>query len=200
MTSISPRERRQQKTRALILDAARQIVAEQGSAQLSMRGLAERIDYSPSGIYEYFDSKEAILAALNREGHARLTAFIQAVDDQLPPYEYLVQIGLAYIHFAFANPDLFRIMFSDTPQVIGEADLLEEGSSFPILLRAIQRGLDAGDFKPAPGLGLYEMAYSAWGLVHGIAMLRLYQRNFPPNFDQVEREIVATAARGLMHG
>jgi AcrR family transcriptional regulator len=200
MKGSTPREKRQQKTRQAILDAARQIVAEQGSAELSMRGLAERIDYSPSGLYEYFDSKEAILTALIGEGHVRLVAFIQAVDEGLPPADYLVQIGVAYIGFALENPDLFRIMFSDAPRTLSEADLMSEGSSFPLLLAAIRRGFDAGVFKPGQDLGPLELAYTAWGLVHGIAMLRLYQRSFPPNFDQVEREIVAVLLRGLMGG
>ncbi len=197
MIKSSARERRQQKTRQGILAAARQIIAEKGSAELSMRLLAEWIDYSPSGLYEYFDSKEDILLALNLEGHQQLTWAMRQVDAELSPQGYLIEIGMAYIRFALHNPDLYRIMFSDTPQIADYAAMQIEGSSFPILLKAIQRGLDEGIFKVQPGYELYEMAYACWVTVHGIAMLRLYQANFPPDFDRVVREVLLGLGRGL---
>jgi ACR3 family arsenite transporter len=53
----SPRIRRHQRTQQAILDAARAIISREGVGELSMRAIAERIDYSPAGLYEYFDGK-----------------------------------------------------------------------------------------------------------------------------------------------
>ena len=61
----APRTKRHLRTKQAILDAARQIIAEEGPAALSMRALADRIDYSAAGLYEYFGSKEEIIAAVS---------------------------------------------------------------------------------------------------------------------------------------
>ncbi|NJN55580.1 MAG: helix-turn-helix transcriptional regulator, partial [Anaerolineae bacterium] len=58
MDELTPRERRHLRTKDAILDAARLIIKEQGADALSIRAIAEQIDYSPAGLYEYFGSKE----------------------------------------------------------------------------------------------------------------------------------------------
>jgi AcrR family transcriptional regulator len=198
MEQILPRKRRQQKTRRLILDTARSIVSEKGAEALSMRLLAERIEYSPSGIYEYFDSKEEILLMLNQEGHLQLREALDRVDKNLSPIDNLCEIGLAYIHFGLENPELYQVMFSNTPQISSYADIDVPETSFPILLQAIQRGLASGEFQARQGFGLYEMAYAAWTLVHGMVMLRIYQANFPPEFERVAQQTVRAFSRSLL--
>jgi len=193
-----PHEKRKQRTRQAILDAARQIITEKGPGELSMRSLAERIDYSPAGLYEYFDSKEAIIQEVSQEGHQQLTHAIRAVDSDLPPDEYLREIGQAYIRFAVLNPDYYLLMFTITPPETLIQGMLKENSSYPILLQAIQKGLEAGVFKPRAGFGLQEMAYAAWALVHGISMLRItYLRDFPIPFDTADREALSAFGLGL---
>ncbi len=66
--------RRHVRTKQAILDAALEIVIQNGPAALSMRSLAERIDYSPAGLYEYFSSKEEIISAVCDEGQRMLYA------------------------------------------------------------------------------------------------------------------------------
>ena len=196
-----PRQRRQKRTQQAILDAALQIITQQGSDQLSMRAIAEQIDYSPAGIYEYFNSKEEIIQALISEGHRRLTAYLRQVDENLPPAEYLLEIGLAYIDFALRNREHYLLMFTNTPSEIQLEDLLREGSSFPILLKAIQSGIDHEVFEARPGFGAQEMAYAAWALVHGISMLRLtYLGKFDLDFSTADREALLAFNHGLRAG
>jgi AcrR family transcriptional regulator len=195
---MSTRERRQQKTRQTILDAAHRIIVEQGPEGLSMRTLAERIDYSPSGLYEYFDSKEQLIQAVCGEGHARLTQAMRLVDESLPPEEYLVQIGHVYVDFAAANPLLFPLMFSEVPAAPPNPDMLSERSSYTILVGAIQRGIDSGVFQVRPGFGLHEMAFAAWSMVHGIAMLRIFMNERSPTFTANKHQALLVVARGLM--
>ena len=205
----TPRKRRHEKTRQAILDAARKIIASQGTEALSMRAIAQHIDYSPAGLYEYFDSKEEIVGAVCEQGHRRLTEFMLRADPDLPPDELLLQLGLAYIDFAVRNPDFFLLMF--TSQSTGVAPgssqqemtegMQKEGSSFPLLLRAIQRGVDERVFKPKPGYGVFEMAFTAWAMVHGIAMLRIGNlRHFPGDFSAMEHEALRRIGAGLMAG
>jgi AcrR family transcriptional regulator len=202
----TPRERRHEKTRQAILDAARKIIASQGTEALSMRAIAQHIDYSPAGLYEYFDSKEEIVGAVCDQGHRRLTEYMLRADPDLPPDELLLQLGLAYIDFAERNPDFFLLMFtSSNTGVISGADAQEmldgmhkEGSSFPLLLRAMQRGVDEGVFKLQEGSGVLEMAFTAWAMVHGIAMLRIGNlRHFPGDFRAIGLEALRRIGAGF---
>lgn len=204
---LSTRERRALRTREAILDAARQIISRKGSDALSMRAIAKAIDYSPAGLYEYFGSKEEIIGAVCRQGHARLTQYMERADSTLPPGEHLVELGLAYIDFAVRNPDFFLLMFAspatgvapglDADEAVAEMTI--EGSSFGLLLAAIQRGIDAGVYVTRPECGLLEMAYGAWSLVHGMAMLRIaHLAHFPMDYAAAERENLRRFGAGLM--
>jgi AcrR family transcriptional regulator len=209
MEPTTARERRHEKTRQSILEAARKIIAQEGHAALSMRAIAQRIDYSAAGLYEYFDSKEEIIAAVCEQGHRRLTEYMRRADATLPADEYLLELGLAYLDFAARNPDFFLLMFTspatgpgggpDTPEAAALGDMHKDGSSFPLLLGAISRGIDEGIFRPRPGYGVLEMAFTAWGMVHGLAMLRIgHLSQFPGNFAPVERESLRRIGMGLM--
>ena len=97
MTSTdSPRVRRQQRTRRAILDAARQIINEKGPVALSMRALARHIDYSPAGLYEYFDGKDAIIKAVCGEGQDLLAGRMASVDPALPADEPFTFTGVQF--------------------------------------------------------------------------------------------------------
>ena len=209
MQELTTRQRRHQRTHDAILEAAREIIHQDGPDALSMRAIAKAIDYSPAGLYEYFGGKEEIICEVANQGHVRLKEAMQRVDPTLSVEEYLIEISLAYIDFAVANTDYFLLMFTNLPEPFlpdtQPAALLEQmktdESSFPILLHAIQRGMDEGVFVGAEGYGVLEMAYTAWATVHGIAMLRsTYGRNLPLNYALVDRESLRRLGRGLMAG
>src|SRR5512135_3451537 len=71
------RERERQEIRRRILSTAREIAAEEGWQAVTTRKVAERIEYSQSTIYEYFENKEAILLALLRSGYEQLVVVVQ---------------------------------------------------------------------------------------------------------------------------
>jgi AcrR family transcriptional regulator len=163
-----------------------------------MRLIADQIDYSPAGLYEYFDGKEAIIQALCLEGHQRLRDHMRRALTGGSAKEELLAIGLAYIDFATSNPDYFDLMFSTAPYEPDLQQFISEDSSYPILLQVIQQGIAAGEFHERPGFGVQEMAYAAWALVHGIAMLRItYLGSFPLDFHSIDREALAVFGRGL---
>jgi len=201
-----PRQRRHIRTKQAILEAALEIIQEIGPQGLSMRGLAERIDYSPAGLYEYFGSKEEIIAAVCQEGHQAFYEELAQVDSGLPPVDYMYQIGKAYIRFALEQPDHFLLMFTTAPLPNSPdqpaEDLLTvlhgEGSAYGILLRAVERGITEGIFHQRPGFGQDEMAYAAWTLVHGMAMLRITAlRSHPADLEAMDDQALANFMRGL---
>lgn len=171
---LSTRERRALSTRQAILDAARELISERGPYGLSLREVARRSDYSPAGLYEYFDGKDDLLAAVLEEGFERFAEYLLAVPQDLPPRAYLLELGKAYLRFARQNPQHFMLIFN-SPGVCDAPDAEEMVSSATLstLINAVRRSVDAGDL---PGdQPEEELVLSAWSLVHGAATLQLTQ-------------------------
>lgn len=206
--ALSPRERRQKRTSQAILDAARKIINTKGVDALSMRAIADAIDYSPAGLYEYFGSKEEIVLAVVAEGFQRFTQALKAVDTTLPTEEYLVALGLAYVNFAVKNSDYFLLMFTTAPLValrfktgdtLTKNDLLNDDSSFGVLLRAVQRSLDEDVMQLPNDAGLLDLAYAIWTQVHGMAMLRIsgIPSPLPVDYEKADRLALRALHRGF---
>jgi hypothetical protein len=84
------------------------------------------------------------------------------------------------------------------PEEVVKAAMQQEGSAYGILVQAIQRGIDAGAFPVRPGFGLDEMAYAAWTLVHGMAMLRTTAlRNYTGDLATADHQALLNFMRGL---
>lgn len=199
MTKLTPRQRRYHKTKATILQAAQELIVEKGLAGLSLRELARRIDYSPSGLYEYFNSKDEIVMAIRAEGWELLRDYLNGVSLDLSPSERLVQLGLAYLDFAQAHPEHFRLIFSHLTSNGGSFDEpVEAESPYQILLQAVQATLEAEELTPRQDYSLEEIAYSLWSLVHGMAMLR--QTHLPhcqADLEAIQRRTLQIFAAGL---
>jgi AcrR family transcriptional regulator len=195
----TPRERRHERTREAILSAARDLIAEKGADNLSLREIARRIDYSPAGLYEYFGSKEEIICALCDRGNAQLSSYLKRVPLDLPLEDYLVELLEAYLDFARQNPELYTVMFLQL--TIGMSEFpteLPSEDSFGFLAKAVQRGIDEGLFSTTDNYGLFEIAYSMWAMAHGMAMLQVsYMRDFNFDFQTADRETVRTFLNGL---
>ncbi|MBN9393343.1 MAG: TetR/AcrR family transcriptional regulator [Chloroflexi bacterium] len=105
------RHREKQITREAILSASRQIARTQGWTALTIRKVAEQIEYSPSMVYEYFASKEEILLTLLQEGSQQLARAMQeARATCADPEAQLYKIGEAFWQFARTSPDLYQVM------------------------------------------------------------------------------------------
>lgn len=206
--ALSPRERRYLRTQQAILQAARAIIAEEGADKLSMRAIADRIDYSPAGLYEYYGSKEEIVREVSLQGHRTLKRYLAAVDQQVPEDQYLVDLGMAYVRFALQNPDYFLLMFSQATAVdataapeedcIEDTGIMSNDSAFTILVQGVQRAQAAGVIRYLPGLTLLDTAYAFWAVAHGAAMLRVsHLRALDADFDTADRRMFEAFARGL---
>jgi AcrR family transcriptional regulator len=74
------REREKQGIREEILEAARKLFVTEGYENVSIRKIAERIEYSPGTIYLYFQDKADILAQVNEETFSRLERKLAAIN------------------------------------------------------------------------------------------------------------------------
>jgi AcrR family transcriptional regulator len=105
------RDRERQALRGAILTAARRLAAEQGWMAVSIRKIAEQVEYSPPMIYEYFADKDALLWALNEVGYDELRARLQpTIDAARDADNALRDMTSVYWDYAHENPEMFRVM------------------------------------------------------------------------------------------
>jgi AcrR family transcriptional regulator len=199
MTKPTPRQQRHADVKQAIVWAARALILEKGPDNLSLREIARRIGHSPAGLYEYFGSKEEIVAAVAAEALGQLGGYLEHVPTSLPPARRLVELGLAYVEFARRHPERFLLVFSSlvssraSPQTPADAR-----SPYRIVQQTVRDGIDAGDFAPRAGYDVEEIAYSLWALAHGMAMLQqTHLRQFPADFKTADRRALETFVAGL---
>ncbi|NYH19565.1 AcrR family transcriptional regulator [Paraburkholderia bryophila] len=119
---IAERKNRQkQALRERILDASRRIVMREGFAALSMRKIADAIEYSPATLYLHFASRDEIAQALCEEGYAQLLATFEPHARIADPAERLKALGRAYIAFGVEHPQTYRLIFMEDPSYTGAA-------------------------------------------------------------------------------
>src|SRR5689334_17883 len=107
-------ERERQAVRESILNAARDLFTTEGYRHVSMRKIADRIEYSPAAIYSYFRSKDDIFFALAEEGFRLLAQYARhAISELSDPQDRLRQGLWAFYEFSKAHPEYFELMFLD---------------------------------------------------------------------------------------
>ena len=176
------RERLRGETRQAILDATQEIVERDGVDAFSLRGVARAVGYSPAAIYEYFGSKDELLDCLYFAGNGGLADQMLRVLRDAPPdqpvAEAVKDMGRTYRRQALAQPELYRFIFGHVHGPNHRKDLSagaseedhEPGDAFALLVSTIARGIERGEFVPAPPTVL---ALAAWSLVHGFVTIEL---------------------------
>jgi len=172
------REREKSETRDKILDAARELFASEGYEGVSMRKVAEMIEYSATAIYVHFADKEELFRELCHRDYARLAeAFTTSVISN-DPIERLRQIGAIYIEFGIRNPNHYKFLFM-TPHPAHEMDEVDremqgnpESDAYAFLKWAVQQAIDAGSLREE--LKDTEIiSQTLWAAVHGVISLQI---------------------------
>lgn len=190
----TPRDRRQERISSAILQEARKIIREDGPEGLSMRRLADAIDYTPGALYSYFDGKDAIIATICEDGFVALAhEMAAALQDEMDAVQKLVAVGLAYLHFARTHPEVYTLMFGRNPEP-GTLQDTQEDTAFNILVSIIAEGVQNGVLARRD---VMEMAYQSWVGVHGIAHLEHTLLAADPDFPAMGKRIVAAHAESL---
>ncbi|MGF7042304.1 TetR/AcrR family transcriptional regulator [Mucilaginibacter lappiensis] len=193
-------QRMKDLTRANILKASLAIIKEEGWDALSMRKIAEVIEYTPPVIYEYFRNKDAILVELSRQGFLRLAAEVaRAMALQQDPAQQLELMWLAYWRFAFAEKELYRIMFGVGAKCCEFAHLLPESQKATNLIKAVIHQF----LEPAaPGQeDIDNCYYTFWSLTHGLISLNMVREQQPEQLnDRVLAKAIQSVLRSLGKG
>lgn len=183
------REKEKQEMRNAILDAAMKLFIEDGYESVSIRKIAEQIEYSPSTIYLYFEDKDAIFFELHNIGFAEFYKHQMEVQNITDPLERLMASGRAYLNFALEHTQYYDLMFiARAPGVkIKQFSNWKCGDrSYDVLRKNVSECIEAGYFKDGDADAI---AFVLWSLMHG--MLSLYIRNRLVIFDAEGKEFDA---------
>jgi AcrR family transcriptional regulator len=203
------REREKEALRTRIVEAARDIVSDEGLDTLSMRAIAERIEYSPATIYLYFRDKDELLREVVQAGFERMAEWVQREMEAGGPSDARERhrcLGRAYAKFALENTAYFRVMF-ELPAVAQmecpaecspDVHEFHDESAWEALVATVQAAIDAEQFAIQDA---QEGAVISWGLIHGLTSLYLsghLQATIPSN--QAFLEMVERAMDSLGSG
>ena len=156
--------------RALVEEAVRTIQVD-GIGHLTLRAAGEKLGVSRTALYRHFSDKQALLAAVGREGFRMLRlALTAAWQDRGRGRAGFEAMGLAYVQFAVAHPAHYRVMFGGFVESCSkDAEFVEEASgAFQVLVDSLVEQQQAGIVRQDDPRML---ARFVWSVVHGIAML-----------------------------
>jgi AcrR family transcriptional regulator len=201
------RERERDEVRTKIMNAARDLFAAEGIEAVSMRKIAEAVEYSPTVIYQHFADKESLFRELCRADFATLAESMAQIAGIADPIERIRQIGMAYGKFGVAYPNHYRLMFmtqfhhdKDNPdEQCGKGDPDEDAYAF--VKKTVVEALEGGRFRD--GLTDPELiSQTLWAGMHGVVSLQITKGNDPwLEWSPLERRLqlmVETLLRGLV--
>jgi AcrR family transcriptional regulator len=199
-------ERDREAISRAILDAARELFVAEGYQHVSIRKIAERIEYSPAAIYGYFPSKDDIFFALAEEGFRLLGQPTDAADleklQTLGPLDRIRSSFWRLYQFSREQPQYFALMFVDrsVPRIIREYDRFTFVRDMKSrIVGQIQECIDAGSLPssvdPSVACRLLTMA------MIGVAVMRLSDRLAPAeDADGLAADVLNVTIAGLQAG
>ncbi len=195
-------DRERQAVREAILDAARDLFVSEGYRNVSIRKIAERIEYSPAAIYSYFPSKDDIFFALAEEGFRRLDTKVRSAIGPEDPLDEVRACWWAYYEFSRDEREFFELMFIDrsVPQIT------EQWTGFGFVHQIvafasarIQRCVDAGIFPVETDAQV--AMHLIWGALTGPAVIGSGCRLAPgEDPDALARDVLELVLAGLKAG
>lgn len=113
MGIIERRERLKKQVRSDIIKTAKDIAKEEGWQSVSIRKIADIIEYSPPILYEYFDSKDKLLESIRAEGFLFLKEeFLRIKNLYRNPEKQLAEVAQVIWNFASEKTEVFQVMFN----------------------------------------------------------------------------------------
>jgi AcrR family transcriptional regulator len=205
MTAMGIAERKErQKTemRERILEAASAIVLAEGFGALTMRKIAERIEYSPATIYLHFASRDDIARHLVRAGFREVLAYFAPVVGIADPRERLRALARAYCAFGREHPGTYRLVFMErySSEIFAPdpaAGDTADAGAFAILTDTIV-ALNIATGSEAQAPEAHRSAQLVWAALHGIVSLAITCSEFlGPDTAPLEEQMLDVLIRGL---
>ncbi len=195
---MTRRAREKQELRFKILEAARELFAAGGEEAVTLRAVAEKIEYSATTIYLHFADKDALLGELCATDFLAFSRMFKLAERVNDPIERLRKLSAAYVDFGLQNPAHYRLMFlPSAPSAKSSAqpgaargaaisanlapttdqDAVKAGP-YDFLYTAVFKAMAAGCFKPEHQ-DVAGIAQLIWGGLHGVLSLHFVRAKYP---------------------
>ena len=194
MGIVERKIRQKEEVRSGILAAAWNMVLTEGWQSLSIRKIADAIEYSIPVIYNHFENKDAILVEFSNEGFEKLAAMLFAAKKAGDSaFEQLMLMADAYWDFAFQNKEYYQLMFGLGIPVCEMANQNEELKGMTDVFTAtIKEALAmAGNTVADPFLKFH----TYWSILHGLVSIQMIEKNGMP--DSKKKSILKDAIEGF---
>lgn len=185
------KEREREALRERILDATLELVTTEGAESLTMRRLADRIEYSATAIYAHFADKDALLQALCRREFCDLAGMmVHMTSPTEHPLDDLRLLGKAYCQFALEHPQAYRLMFL-LPGMPSRAEKkADEVDAYDLCVTFVGHARRAGELRDDLGDDQL-IAQTLWAALHGVLALELIKHDKGINWHGIDQRIDA---------
>ena len=172
----------------MILDASIKLFIEEGFGNVTIRKIADLIEYSPTTVYLYFKDKDEILTALHDVGFQKMQEFNHDLASINNPLLRLHKMGENYINFGMENPEFYELMFiMDEPMKVIEETGCEwkpGDNAIKVLKATVAECIEMNYLAKADA---HLVSLSVWSFVHGLVSLAIRDRmeKFVPEKEQL---------------
>jgi AcrR family transcriptional regulator len=171
------KEKQKLEIKKQILDASMKLFVEEGFENVTIRRIADLIEYSPTTVYLYFKDKDEIFESLHDEGFQKMQEFNHSLSSIQNPLLRLHKMGENYIQFGMENPEYYNLMFinGEPMKKIAEpgCEWKPGDAAIDRLKATVTECMEKGYLaKGDPTL----VSLSVWSFVHGLVSLAIRQR------------------------
>ena len=172
------KEKQKLEIKKMILDASMKLFVEEGFEHVTIRKIADIIEYSPTTIYLYFKDKNEIFYQLHELGFQKMGEMNSNLNEITNPLTRLYKMGENYINFGLANPEFYDIMFiSRAPMQVLEAmencDWKYGEAALHALMATVEECMKKKFIQKA---NVQVVSMAIWGMVHGLVSLQIRSR------------------------
>jgi AcrR family transcriptional regulator len=196
------REKAKENLRQEIFDAASELFAKEGVANVSMRKIAEKIEYSPTTIYLYFKDKTTLLHQICEETFAKLAVEVTKIRENTDDPMEILRGGMkAYIEFGLKHPNHYEVVFITPLDKYLDKDFeytFDDSMgkfAFEKLAESVVGCMQAGVIKTGD---VELISQTLWAGIHGLTSLFIGHSDFPfVEKDRLIENLLDTLIKGL---
>jgi AcrR family transcriptional regulator len=173
------KEKQKLEIRKAILDASMKLFMEQGFENVSMRKIADLIEYSPTTVYLYFKDKNEILFELHELGFQKMAEYTTELWTIKNPLVRLAKMGEYYIQFGLENPAFYELMFilkapmEALESLVANCEWRSGDQALGRLKETVQECMDRNLIEKGD---VHAVSMAFWSMVHGMVSLAIRDR------------------------
>ncbi|CAN5401301.1 TetR/AcrR family transcriptional regulator [soil metagenome] len=196
MQTIERKVRSREQTRSGIISTAKAIASQEGWQAVSIRKIADAIDYSAPVVYEYFDSKDVLLDEIRNEGFRYLyKEYDRILKLYRDPEKRLYEISLIQWEFARQQPEIYQVMYNLDGAYCTMP--VYQSESMQAVSRIVEEIIFS--FIPKAKESIKRLYFQWWSASHGMIMLAMLLKDEQPldQSEQIYRETMRRFVREL---